>query len=139
MHGSATAAPYNAIMGLPDSELRLLGVAAAVGGLLVMMLAGQPSVASLGWGCLGLLLFGVSRLMPRPRRKARPAIVPSTVATPLEGDAPAGSASEDAPAALPGDLHAVLQRKVRVQRPINPIIASSLLPPSRASRSPSTG
>lgn len=135
MHGPASAAPYNAIMGLPDSELRLLGVAAAVGGLLVMMLAGQPSVASLGWGCLGLLLFGVSRLMPRPRRKAGPAIVPSTVAMPLEGDAPTGSASEDAPAAL----HAVLQRKVRVQRPINPIIASSLLPPSRALRSPSTG
>ncbi|HEV2542894.1 MAG TPA: hypothetical protein VGU70_09085 [Methylobacterium sp.] len=137
MHGSATAAAYDAIMSLPDSEFRVLGVAAAIGGLLVMMLAGQPSVASLGWGCLGLLLFGVSRLMPR--RKAGPAIVPSPVATPLEGNATAGSEAEDEPAALPGDLHAVLQRKVRVQRPVNPIVASSLLPPSRASRSPSTG
>jgi hypothetical protein len=124
-------------MHLPDSEFRLIGVAAALGGLLVTMFAGQPSIASLSWGCLGLALFGVSRLMPRPRSKDVPnlaldalAVQPADTAEGTELDAPVDP--------KPGDLHAVLQRKVRVQRPSSPMIVSSVLPPSRASRSPST-
>lgn len=137
VHRSATEASYNESMNLPDSEFRLVGVAAAISGLVVVMLAGEPSVASLGWGCLGLFLFGLSRLMPRPRPK--PVLEMAPVATPTAVDVAAGDKRGDPATAKAGDVHAVLQRTVRVQRPGNPMIVSSVLPRSRASRSPSTG
>ncbi len=138
MHVSATEASYNESMNLPDSELRLAGVAAAIGGLVVMMLAGQPSVASLGCGCLGLILFGVSRLLPRPAAKPVPKVAPEPMAVTPAVEATSGNKRGEATAVISGEVHAALQRAVRVQRPVSQMIVSSVLPPSRASRSPTT-
>lgn len=125
-------------MDSPASEFRLLGVAAALGGLLVMMFAGQPSVASVGWGVVGLVFFAVTRLVPR--RKPAPVIASRAVAGKPAASMDTMQESEAGPpvAAVPADLHAALQRKVRVMRPPNQTPASSVLPRSRVARSPST-
>lgn len=120
-------------MGSLAFELRLLGVAAALGGLLLMMVAEEPTLASVGGGLAGLVFFAATRLVPyRKPVKAPRAIAGARAETMPESEAgPPG-------APLPADLHAALQRKVRVTRPPNQTLASSVLPPSRVARSPST-
>lgn len=124
-------------MGSPASELRFLGVAAALGGLLVMMFAGEPASASVGWGLVGLVFFGATRLVPH--RKLVPVIAPNAVTgEPVDStDTMQESEAGLLAPAVPADLHAVLQRKVRLTRPPNQTLAASVLPRSRIVRSPS--
>lgn len=100
-----------------------------------MMFAGEPNIASVGWGLVGLVFFGATRLVPY--RKPAPVIARKAVAVELTDTM---HESEDRPpvAAVPADVHAALQRKVRLTHTPNPIIASSVLPRSRVARSPST-
>ncbi|KQO95607.1 hypothetical protein ASF33_10055 [Methylobacterium sp. Leaf92] len=125
-------------MGSLAAELRILGVAAALGGLLVMMLAGEPNIASVGWGLVGLVFFGATRLVPY--RKPAPVIAKKAAAVePAHPtDTTHGSEASLPVAAVPGDVHAALHRKVRLIRPTSPMLASSVLPRSRVARSPST-
>lgn len=123
-------------MSSPHSDLRILGAAAALGGLILMMCEPQPSLASLGWGIAGLLIFGISRLVP----------VRSDKQAPVQRGAEANGSSQDAARTTPGaelshpidatpaGLHAALERRMRVGRPAHPSMRSSVLPPSRALR-----
>lgn len=122
------------------SELRILGVAAALGGLLVMMGTVQPSVTSLSCGLVGLAVFGASRLVPRsrPASEPDPAAREPTILSSSADDAARGGEQDLRSAAKPSDLHAALQRTVRMKRAPGQATPSSLLPPSRALRSPST-
>ncbi|TFZ58715.1 hypothetical protein E4V01_11165 [Methylorubrum sp. Q1] len=122
-------------MGSLASELRFLGVAAALGSLLVMMFAREPNIASVTWGLAGLVFFGATRLVPD--RKPAPVIAKNAVAV-KPTDTMHESEAEPPVAAVPADVHAALQRKVRLTPTPNPIIASSVLPRSRVARSPAT-
>lgn len=126
-------------MSSPHSDLRILGAAAALGGLILMMCAPQPSLVSLGWGIAGLLIFGLSRLVPMRSEKPEPVLRPGEangLSTNSAGTTP-GAELTDPIDATPAGLHAALERRMRVSRPANPSTRSSVLPPSRALRSPS--
>lgn len=124
----------------PGSELRILGAAAALGGLLVTMCAAEPSVASLSCGLVGLAVFGVSSLAARLRLVAEagiPADEPTLASPPPDG-ATRGVAQDASVGATPSDLPAALRRTARVKPFPRQATTSSLLPPSRALRSPAT-
>lgn len=123
-------------MSSPHSDLRIMGAAAALGGLILMMCAAQPSLASLGWGIAGLLIFGISRLVPLRSEKPEP-VLGAGKANELSPDSTRptpGAELSDPIDATPAGFHAALERRMRVGRPVNPSIRSSVLPPSRALR-----
>lgn len=126
-------------MNLTASELRILGAVAALGGLAVMMCTPQPSPVSLGCGVAGLFVFGISRLVPRRQDRAGSAVSAGD-GTGLPADsakATQGSEQTRPVDATAAGLHAALEPRKRVSRPADRSMRSSVLPPSRASRSPS--